>query len=136
MPKRRMPQIVGQPTAERGVGHHRRGGPQGCAVGRVEIGGQGVDAVPPSSDVVGGPGQDRNRVAVGDIGHQRQQLGSDPVANEPEIPVGRIGERLEVEGSAEGIYAELYPGFTPFAFTNPIFVDADGDGAWSAPGFD
>ena len=26
------------------------------------------------------------------------------------------------------------PGFTPFAIANPIFVDADGDGAWTAPG--
>ena len=41
---------------------------------------------------------------------------------------------LEVEGSAEGIYADLYPGFTPFAFTNPIWVDADADGQWTAPG--
>jgi hypothetical protein len=43
---------------------------------------------------------------------------------------------IEVEGPAQGVYAELYPGFTPFAFTNPIFVDADGDGAWTAPGLD
>jgi hypothetical protein len=43
---------------------------------------------------------------------------------------------IEVEGPAQGVYAELYPGFTPFAFTNPIFVDADGDGAWAAPGLD
>ena len=41
---------------------------------------------------------------------------------------------VEVEGPALGAYAELYPGFTPFAFTNPIFVDADADGAWTAPG--
>ncbi|MEN8183055.1 MAG: CehA/McbA family metallohydrolase [Myxococcota bacterium] len=41
---------------------------------------------------------------------------------------------VEVEGPSEGIYADLYPGFTPFAFTNPIFVDADADGAWSPPG--
>jgi hypothetical protein len=39
-----------------------------------------------------------------------------------------------VEGPARGLYAELLPGFTPFAFTNPIFVDADRDGRWSAPG--
>jgi hypothetical protein len=41
---------------------------------------------------------------------------------------------LEVEGPASGLYAELLPGFTPFAFTNPIFVDANRDGVWSAPG--
>ena len=41
---------------------------------------------------------------------------------------------VEVEGSASGGYAAVYPGFTPLAFTNPIYVDADGDGKWSAPG--
>ncbi|MCR9097090.1 MAG: CehA/McbA family metallohydrolase [bacterium] len=41
---------------------------------------------------------------------------------------------VEVEGPAEGRYAEALPGFTPFAFTNPIFVDADGNGRFDAPG--
>jgi hypothetical protein len=42
---------------------------------------------------------------------------------------------VEAEGAAapDSLYAERLPGFTPFAFTNPIFVDADGDGAWSPP---
>jgi hypothetical protein len=54
-----------------------------------------------------------------------------------EIPM-RFGRdsfvTVEVEGPAVGLYADLLPGFTPFAFTNPIFVDADGDGRWSAVG--
>jgi len=37
---------------------------------------------------------------------------------------------VEVEGEAGPIYAAIAPGFTPFAFSNPIFVDADGDGRW------
>jgi hypothetical protein len=41
---------------------------------------------------------------------------------------------VEVEGDAGDVYSAVAPGFTPFAFTNPIFVDADGDGAWTAPG--
>jgi hypothetical protein len=42
---------------------------------------------------------------------------------------------VEVEGVAEpdSIYAARLPGFTPFAFTNPIFVDTDGDGKWTPP---
>ncbi len=40
---------------------------------------------------------------------------------------------VEVEGEADATYAARLPGFTPFAFTNPIYVDADGDGRWSAP---
>lgn len=41
---------------------------------------------------------------------------------------------VEVEGPISEPYATLLPGYTPFAFTNPIFVDADGDGVWRAPG--
>jgi len=41
---------------------------------------------------------------------------------------------VEVEGPAEGLYAEAFPKFVPFAFTNPIFVDADRNGAFDAPG--
>lgn len=41
---------------------------------------------------------------------------------------------VEVEGEPGAAYASVAPGFKPFAFTNPIFVDADGDGAWSPPG--
>ena len=41
---------------------------------------------------------------------------------------------VEVEGDPAGVYADLLPAFTPFAFTNPIFVDADGDGRWTPPG--
>ncbi|MEZ4292932.1 MAG: hypothetical protein R3E53_21330 [Myxococcota bacterium] len=42
---------------------------------------------------------------------------------------------VEVEGPATGLYAEALPGFVPFAFTNPIYVDADGDGRAQAPGW-
>ncbi|MDE0887468.1 MAG: CehA/McbA family metallohydrolase [Myxococcota bacterium] len=43
---------------------------------------------------------------------------------------------VEVEGKAEpgSLYAQVAPGYTPFAFTNPVFVDADGDGKWLPPG--
>ena len=41
---------------------------------------------------------------------------------------------VEVEGPVEGRYAELLPGFVPFAFGNPIFVDVDGNGRYDAPG--
>ncbi len=43
---------------------------------------------------------------------------------------------VEVEGHAVpgSLYAEVAPGYTPFAFTNPIFVDADRDGVWTPPG--
>ena len=41
---------------------------------------------------------------------------------------------VEVEGPAEGLYREVLPGFVPFAFSNPIFVDVDGNGRFDAPG--
>lgn len=41
---------------------------------------------------------------------------------------------LEVWGEPSDDYVAVAPGFVPFAFTNPIFLDADGDGRFSAPG--
>ena len=41
---------------------------------------------------------------------------------------------VEVEGVADATFSALAPHFTPLAVANPIFVDADGDGVWSAPG--
>ena len=43
---------------------------------------------------------------------------------------------VEAEGRAdpESVYSRLAPGFTPFAFTNPIRVDAAGDGRWEPAG--
>jgi len=45
---------------------------------------------------------------------------------------------VEVQGAATGPEGERYravaPRFVPFAYSNPIFVDADGDGRWTPPG--
>jgi hypothetical protein len=41
---------------------------------------------------------------------------------------------VEVQGPATGLYRDVLPGFVPFAFSNPIRVDADGDGRFTAPG--
>jgi hypothetical protein len=41
---------------------------------------------------------------------------------------------VEVEGPPEGDFAAVLPGFTPLAFSNPIFIDADEDGKWTPPG--
>ena len=41
---------------------------------------------------------------------------------------------VEVTGGRGPDYERIAPGFTPLAFTNPIFVDADGDGRYVAPG--
>lgn len=41
---------------------------------------------------------------------------------------------VEVAGEAGEDYAIVYPKFKPYAFTNPIYVDADGDGTWTPPG--
>jgi hypothetical protein len=40
----------------------------------------------------------------------------------------------EVHGDVTPEFEAVLPRFAPFAFTNPIWVDADGDGAWTAPG--
>ncbi len=43
---------------------------------------------------------------------------------------------VEVEGTARGDYAAVLPEFTPLAYSNPIFIDADEDGRWTPPGLD
>jgi hypothetical protein len=41
---------------------------------------------------------------------------------------------VEISGTASADYQAVYPKFSPFAFSNPIFIDADSDGRWTAPG--
>ena len=41
---------------------------------------------------------------------------------------------VEAHGEADETYAAITHGYTPFAFSNPVFVDADGDGVWTPPG--
>ncbi len=41
---------------------------------------------------------------------------------------------IEVFGPPTPDYAAVYPEISPYAFSNPIFVDFDQDGKWQAPG--
>jgi len=41
---------------------------------------------------------------------------------------------VEVEGEPGETYRAILPGYVPFAFTNPIYVDADANGSWAPPG--
>jgi len=41
---------------------------------------------------------------------------------------------VEVSGPPSESYAAVYPWITPYAFSNPIYVDFDADGKWTAPG--
>ena len=41
---------------------------------------------------------------------------------------------IEVKGQATDDYATTYPEISPYAFSNPIYVDFDSDGTWQAPG--
>lgn len=41
---------------------------------------------------------------------------------------------VEVSGPATHDYSAVYPEISPYAFSNPIYVDYDGDGKWTAPG--
>ena len=62
-----------------------------------------------------------------------------PVApNQPfEVPLAFERDAfvtVEVRGEAAGDYAAVLPHFVPLAFSNPIWVDAEGDGVWRPPG--
>ncbi len=41
---------------------------------------------------------------------------------------------VEVEGEAKAPYSDVLAGFTPLAFSNPIYIDADADGKWLPKG--
>lgn len=41
---------------------------------------------------------------------------------------------VEVRGPITPLYSAIYPGISPYAFSNPIYVDFDADGEWQAPG--
>lgn len=41
---------------------------------------------------------------------------------------------VELSGPVTALYREVLPGFEPLALSNPIFIDADGDGHWQPPG--
>ena len=41
---------------------------------------------------------------------------------------------IDVSGPASDEYRIIYPEITPYAFSNPIYVDFDQDGVWDAPG--
>ncbi len=66
-------------------------------------------------------------------------LRSFPVAN-GEVVAFKLGFEkdsyvtVEVSGDPGEDYAVVYPEFKPYAFTNPIYVDANSDGVWTAPG--
>jgi len=41
---------------------------------------------------------------------------------------------IDVSGPASDEYRIIYPEITPYAFSNPIYVDFDQDGVWNPPG--
>jgi hypothetical protein len=41
---------------------------------------------------------------------------------------------VEVIAEPGELYQKLAPGFKPFVFSNPVFIDADNDGLWHPPG--
>ncbi len=41
---------------------------------------------------------------------------------------------VEISGPATQEYQAVYPDLTPYAYSNPIYVDFDSDGKWQAPG--
>ncbi len=94
-------EIVPQPVTQRG-GHHagwlisERSG-----IGRVDADRQRFEIGRDLPGVIGATSQKRNRVALGDVGHQRQQLVTDAVANEAGIGVGFIDDGIEIEIGAE-----------------------------------
>jgi hypothetical protein len=78
------------------------------------------------------------RVYLNGALHTQRPVSRGETARVPLEFAGDAFVTVEVEGSLTGEAAERYrvvaPGYVPFAFSNPIFVDADADGVWSPPG--
>jgi len=77
------------------------------------------------------------RVYVNGVLADERPIARGESATIPLVFAGDAFVTVEVEGDAVGDTADRYravaPRMVPFAFTNPIFVDVDGDG-WQAPG--
>jgi hypothetical protein len=74
------------------------------------------------------------RVSVNGILTHEQPVAPGDVV-ELELSFSKDGFVLvEVEGEAGEDYRAVYPAHRPYAFTNPIYVDANRDGRWDAPG--
>ncbi len=71
--------------------------------------------------------------ANGRLAHEGPIGPASPAVLRLDFPVDAF-VTVEVSGKAGADYAIVAPGFQPFAFSNPIFVDADGDGSFTAPG--
>ena len=68
---------------------------------------------------------------------QAVATGKTPAPADVEIPIKTDRDAfvfVEVEGRPDALYAATLPGFTPLAFANPIYIDADANGAWTPPG--
>jgi len=74
------------------------------------------------------------RVRVNGKVVHRQSLGGDGAFSVPLKFSQDSHVIIEVEGAPGPEYQRLYPGQRPYAFSNPIFVDADNDMAWQPPG--
>jgi hypothetical protein len=88
--------------------------------------------------VFAAPWIDASLLAVQVDGHTVQE---EPLAADGRFAVPLRFERdafvtLEVFGEPGETYRAVLPGHRPYAFTNPVFVDADGDGRWTPPGFE
>ena len=62
---------------------------------------------------------------------------ADRAVNELLIPVNFEKDSfvtLEVSGPVTEAYRDVYRDISPYAFSNPIYVDFDSDGSWQAPG--
>lgn len=74
------------------------------------------------------------RVQVNGVTTQEFQLPTDGAFSLPMNFSQDSFVTLEAIGEAGEIYQAVYPGFFPYAYSNPIYIDANGDGAWTPPG--
>ncbi len=99
--RRRITGLLADPPADGPAREDRVAVAERPAVGRVETGDLVVQERALGSGHLGDAHQYRNGVPIGDVGHERQQFGANPVPPDRRIAVRRVDDRLDLEKSTQ-----------------------------------
>ena len=77
---------------------------------------------------------DRLDVQINGNAIGQAQIADDGHFSMPIEVTGDAYVTIEISGQASDIYQAVYPGYFPYAYSNPIYIDANSDGQWTPPG--
>ena len=77
---------------------------------------------------------DRLDVQINGNAIGQAQIADDGHFSMPIEVTGDAYVTIEISGQASDIYQAVYTGYFPYAYYNPIYIDANSDGQWTPPG--